>query len=181
MTRRKLTANEISFAKKIFADSIKYSEVHIYDEKYAFFQPINSGMTPNGNIYVDGVTSSDYGKSTSQPFAKAFFIHEMVHVWQKQNGVLNPIISAVANSLRHGFFYSEAYKYTLDGNKDLLDYRMEQQAQIIEDYVRIKILNIAPNVKYIQNQEKNPKLLKLFNNVLSKLIAKPSYPSEKVK
>ncbi len=67
----------------------------IYHEKYAFFQPDYSGMTPNGNIYIHGEVIDDYGKATISPDSKAFFIHEMVHVWQKHNGVLNPIVSAI--------------------------------------------------------------------------------------
>ena len=65
-------------------------------------------MTPNGEIYISGEAVPDY--ALANVFAKALFLHEMVHVWQKQSGVLNPIWSAVGNSLRHGFMYSRAYR-----------------------------------------------------------------------
>jgi len=178
MPGRKLTPNEISFAKQVFSDSIKYGQAMIYDEKFAFFQPDNSGMTPNGNIYVSGGTSSDYGSSIEKPPLKAFFIHELTHVWKKQNNVLNPIISAVANSMRHGFFYEESYKYLLEKDKDFLEYRIEQQAQIIEDYTRITILNINPNVKHIKNRGTKADIVALFHKVLSNFISNPSYPSK---
>ncbi len=181
MAERKLTINEIKFAKEIFGNAVKYDQVSIFNEKYAFFQPDNSGMTPNGNIYVDGVVSPDYGAPSTRAVEKAFFIHEMVHVWQKQNDILNPIVSAIANSLRHGFFYDEAYKYTLDDKKDLLDYRMEQQAQIIEDYTRVAKLNLLPKPKFLQNKIEGKPLLKLFTSVLSKFLINPSYPSKKRK
>lgn len=181
MNGRKLTANEIQFAKSIYGNSIKYELVKIFDEKYAFFQPDNSGMTPNGNIYIHGVTSSDFGASTERAVLKGFFIHEMAHVWQKQNNVLNPIVSAIANSLRHAFFYDEAYKYTLKDGVDLLEYRMEQQAQIIEDYTRVVKLNLLPKPSFLQNKVTGKPLLKLYNSVLAKFLNDPAYPSKENK
>jgi len=179
MSGRKLTNNEIELARKIFGASIKYDDVSIYNKKFAFFQPDNSGMTPNGSIYIDSKEIiSDYGLSTIASFEKAFFIHEMTHVWQKQNKVLNPIASAIANSLRHAFFYSEAYKYTLEKNKDLLDYRMEQQAQIIEDYARIQFLHTNPNPNFISNRGTKEQIVGLFNSVLAKFLISPSYPGK---
>jgi len=178
MDYRKLTLNEINFSNKVFGGSILYINVKIYHEKYAFFQPDHSGMTPNGNIYIDGNVIKDYGMATVRPESKAFFIHEMVHVWQKHNDVLNPIVSAIANSIRHGFNYNEAYKYTLDAKKDLLDYRMEQQAQIIEDYIRGLYLGIDRKEEYLQNKGSEAEIDKLYQSVLSKFLSKPSYPKE---
>jgi len=178
MSGRKLTNEEITYSKFIFGDSIKYNDVLVYGEKFAFFQADNTGMTPNGNIYLHGKSASDnYGVLTLPPALRSLFIHEMAHVWQKQNNILNPVVSAVANALRHALFYSEAYKYKLVEGKDLLEYRMEQQAQIIEDYTRINFLHISISVKYIQNKEDNSKILQLFAKVLSKFIENPSYPS----
>jgi len=178
MSYRKLTLNEINFARKVFGGSILYINVKIYNEKYAFFQPDYSGMTPNGNIYIHGEVIGDYGKTTISPDSKAFFIHEMVHVWQKHNGVLNPIVSAIANSIRHGFNYNKAYEYTLDTEKDLLDYRMEQQAQIIEDWVRVTLLDWPIREGYLQNEEADGELRKLYESVLKRFIENPSFASK---
>ncbi len=54
MEGRKLTQGEIALAKKIYRDSIDYPKVRIHKGKFAFFQPNNSGMTPNGEIYMSG-------------------------------------------------------------------------------------------------------------------------------
>jgi len=89
MNDRKLTQNEVALAQKIFGASIDYNKVALHRHAYVFFQPSSSGMTPNGEIYVDGTVSADYGLSVAR--LQAFFIHEMEHVWQKENGVLNPI------------------------------------------------------------------------------------------
>lgn len=129
---RSLTPGEETLAKKMFKNSITYSKVKIHNEKYTFVQPSNSGMTPNGEIYVDGIYKNDY--SVESYSLKAFFIHEMAHVWQYQNDVLSPIWSAIWEFFEEGFQYNDAYKYKLEKGKDLVDYDIEQQASIIEDY-----------------------------------------------
>lgn len=175
MSGRSLTIAETSLARTIFKRSINYTTVKIHHEKYAFFQPSQSGMTPNGEIYIDGNVVADYGL-TPQPASKAFFIHEMVHVWQKQNGILNPVMSAIGNSIRHGFNYNKAYKYTLKQTSDLLEYRMEQQAQIIEDYVRSNTFGLNPAPGYIQNSNiTRTQRDQLYNAVLANFISNPSY------
>lgn len=179
MDSRKLTLNERNLASKVFGSSIVYIDVKIYHEKYAFFQPNGSGMTPNGNIYIDGKIIKNYGSPIVDPRLKAFFIHEMVHVWQKHNGVLNPLVSAIANSIRHGFNYNKAYKYTLDAKKDLLDYRIEQQAQIIEDYIRVLYLDIDRREEYLQNERSETEIDELYQSVLSKFLSNPAYPHPK--
>ncbi len=175
---RSLTSGEITLAKKVFVNSIDYSKVKIHHEKAVFFQPSRSGMTPNGEIYIDGTAVRDYSVATIDH--KSFFIHEMTHVWQKQNGVLNPILSALGNSIRHFFNYNSAYFYMLDSTRDLLDYRMEQQAQIIEDYVRIDLFGTNPIVRsgttYLENTGLNPAIRKtLYKDVLKKFLINPAY------
>ncbi len=75
---------------------------------------------------------------------------------------------------------SEAYKYTLEKNKDLLDYRMEQQAQIIEDYTRVQFLhaNPNPNPNFINSRGTKEKIMRLFNAVLARFLNSPCYPSK---
>ena len=175
---RSLTSGEITLAKKVFVNSIDYSKVKIHHEKAVFFQPSRSGMTPNGEIYIDGTTVRDYSVATIDH--KSFFIHEMTHVWQKQNGILNPILSALGNSIRHFFNYNSAYFYMLDSSNDLLDYRMEQQAQIVEDYVRIDLFGANPIVRsgttYLENTGLNPAVRKtLYKDVLKKFLINPAY------
>ncbi|OZG74331.1 hypothetical protein BTA51_04785 [Hahella sp. CCB-MM4] len=177
---RSLTSNEVALAKNLFGISVDYSAVKIHFQKAVFFQPSNSGMTPNGNIYVDGKVVADYGISNSVD-EKAFFLHEMTHVWQKQNRVLNPILSAIGNSLLHFGDYGKAYFYRLDSKWDLLDYRMEQQAQILEDYSRVVFFNVnprrsGPNQFFLQNSGlTHSARLKLYKDVLKNFLLNPSY------
>jgi hypothetical protein len=132
MSERALTSGEIALAQRLYKDSIDYSTVKIHNEKYLPIQPDNSGMTPNGEIYIAGAYEQDY--STAETKVRAFFIHEMAHVWQYQLNILSPVGAAIAEYILNVFDYAKAYKYELAPMKDLLRYRIEQQAQIIEDY-----------------------------------------------
>ena len=108
MASRIMTTGEIKLASQIFKTSIDYSKVIIHDKKYIFFQPENSGMTPNGEIYMNGSYSKDYSKLNGR--GKGFLIHELVHVWQYQLNILNPITAAISENFAHVFDYSRAYR-----------------------------------------------------------------------
>ena len=88
MTHRKLTEGEIKLAKTVFGNSIDYSKVKISNRKYMPFQSKNVSMAPNGHIYFSKNYRDDFSKENT--LTQGHFIHEMVHVWQYQNRVLNP-------------------------------------------------------------------------------------------
>ena len=93
MSERALTPGETALAKRLFKDSLDYTKVKIHNKKYVFVQPDNSGMTPNGEIYVSGSETykNDYAKEVSR--LRGFFIHEMAHVWQYQLNILREPLS----------------------------------------------------------------------------------------
>jgi hypothetical protein len=170
---RSLTSLEVSLASSIFSNSIDYSKVKIHDKKFVVFQPNFSGMTPNGEIFVHGSYRSDYSLVNDE--LKSFFIHEMVHVYQYQLKILNPIGSAISSAVKNRFDYAKAYHYKLEPNRDLLEYGIEQQAQIIEDFYRIRILNIKPFNGYMKNKIENVKHEMLFEKVLKRFLSDPNY------
>lgn len=64
--------------------------------------------------------------------------HEVTHVWQYQNRVRGYWwMKAALEHLRHG---SHVYEYRLDRSKSLEEYRYEQQAQIVQDYIFAKAM-----------------------------------------
>jgi hypothetical protein len=130
-------------------------------------------MTPNGEIYVDGVYYADF--STQGDAMKGFFIHEMVHVWQYQNNVLDPISAAIGEAIKHGFNYNDAYKYFLDGQKTLLDFKIEQQAAIKEGYFRTTFAGLLPVPGHMQNNYTHVQKGQLLQKTLRKFIANPGY------
>lgn len=180
MASRPLTQGEILLARQVFRDSIIYSLACIHNEPYAFFQPNRSGMTPNGEIYIKGknIYSADYSKTVPQ--LKAFYIHEMVHVWQFQNKILRPISAAISESFLNGFDYNKAYEYTLDSTFDLTDYKIEQQAAIIEDYYWYCILKISSPHSRMKNNIPNYTRIVELKTVLQNFLQNPGYARNKV-
>ncbi len=79
-------------------------------------------MAPDGNLWFHpkgGLFRDDYAQTDLN--LQGLFIHEMVHVWQHQQGVFLPIA-------RHPFC---RYDYKLIPGKPFADYGIEQQAEIV--------------------------------------------------
>ena len=124
MKSRSLTAGEIDLARSVFHDSVDYSRVRLIRGKWWPFQPRNAAMAPMGNIYFHpdaGGWSDDFAKENVR--RQAFFIHEMVHVWQAQakGQFYLPL-------MRHPFC---RYDYVLKPGKPFDRYGLEQQAEIV--------------------------------------------------
>lgn len=172
---RKLTAGEKSLVTQVYKNSVNTGLVRVLNEKYAPFQSDDVLMTPDGNIYAGTAYLADYSTGSSND--ASVFIHEMAHVWQKQNNVLDPTWAAVGEFFRNGFNYDAAYDYDLDAKKDLLDYAIEQQAQIIQDYFQIFHQKRGPWGNNMKNNVGTAERDKLFKAVLARFIANPSYPN----
>ena len=86
-------------------------------------------MAPDGNLWFHpkGELFCDDFSQSSQSI-QALFIHEMVHVWQHQQGVFLPIA-------RHPFC---RYDYILEAGKTFAQFGIEQQAEIVSHYFLVK-------------------------------------------
>ena len=118
-TIRLLTSGEIHLAQKVFR-SIQWGKVWVHCGSYLPFglQGKYVGMTPNGEMYFRKETYQKDFSNTSRS-NQHFFIHEMVHVWQKQNGMWV--------KSRGLFSWASSYKYSLDLNKKLHTYSMSNK------------------------------------------------------
>jgi|KBSMisStaDraftv2_1062788.scaffolds.fasta_scaffold81925_2 hypothetical protein len=153
--QRDLTDGERRFAEIVFQDSVDYDQVRISDgiglDGRPFTVPV--ALTSEGLLrkYVDLITLPYQGvlryvvpdkfaifiNFGPQGYVNALsdsygFIHEMTHVWQYQHG--NAVISdSLINQLLRG---SGAYKYDKPPTGQWAAYNVEQQAAIIEDWVK---------------------------------------------
>lgn len=165
---RALTQGEISLAQTMFGSSIDYSKAEIRQEKWAGLIPVpkDRAMAPSGKIYFHP-DNKDYRAdfSLASQSLQALFIHEMTHVWQYQNGI-SPIFGAIAAGGK--------YRYELGCGKDLADYNIEQQGQIIMDFF-IRYNGYSVYGAY-GSQEHNPNNTTAgYLKVLDKFISNPSY------
>ncbi|WP_109357503.1 vgr related protein [Sphingorhabdus sp. EL138] len=117
-----LAEAEINLCRSVFGDAIDYQAVQIFNRKWWPFQPKRVTMAPDGNLWFHpkgGLFRDDYAQTDLN--LKGLFIHEMVHVWQHQQGIFLPIA-------RHPFC---RYDYRLIPGKAFADYGIEQQAEIV--------------------------------------------------
>jgi hypothetical protein len=122
---RALTAAEIALSKTVFGNAIDYAAVDIRNRKWWWFQPANVTMAPRGNIHFHPKSDMFCSDFCGMPLGRqGLFIHEMVHVWQHQQGV-NLLLR------RHLFC---RYSYSIKPGWKLKDYGIEQQAEIVRHY-----------------------------------------------
>lgn len=129
MTGRALTRAEIGLCKFVFGQAINYDPVMVFNRKWWLFQNPRVTMAPDGNLWFhpkSNLFCDDFCGSSLN--IQALFIHEMVHVWQHQQGVFLPLA-------RHPFC---KYDYVLQTGKGFAEFGIEQQAEIVSHYFLLK-------------------------------------------
>jgi hypothetical protein len=142
--QRPLTAGEIALVRPYFRDAIDYATVRVVHGRYNALHPDQTYMTPRGSIFApDELFRADFAAADVAPTLQAVFVHEMVHVWQFHSGK-DLIAEGVKTFLELRGDYERAYPYRLEPGRDLLDYGMEQQASLVEDWFLIQVHGLAP-------------------------------------
>ena len=132
MTTRPLTLSETALATSMFVDAIDLGGVRIHRTVWWPFQPRETLMAPDGDIWCH-----PQGKLYRACYASAdlrmqsLFIHEMTHVWQAQRRGrwYLPL-------MRHPFC---RYDYILKPGKRFARYGIEQQAEIVADAFLLRL------------------------------------------
>lgn len=118
--KRTLTIGEKTLCQSIFADQINLDTPWICASYWILK---GYAMSPNGSIYFNpNDYLLDYSKASLGK--QAWFIHEMTHVWQIQQGI---------QVVKHAIL-DRRYQYVLESGKQFLAYGVEQQAQMVQDY-----------------------------------------------
>jgi len=169
-THRALTPGEVALVRPIFRDSLDYGAVRVIDARYMLVQPSSVYMTPEGNIYAPGELWRDDFSATDLS-RQAVFVHEMTHVWQFQSGkdLLAEGATLFVASLGN---YERAYAYDLEPSRDLLDYGMEQQASIVQDYFLVGHQAWPVALREPAHRDR-------FHDVLAAFLADPGYARAK--
>ena len=150
-------------ARSLFGDAIDYGRVKVHKEEYLPFglQPDDTAMTPNGEMYFNPKRFvEDF--SVSSFLDSLWFMHEMVHVWQYQLGY--PV--ALRGAIRIGL----GYGYTLSADKNLSNYNMEAQGNLLSDYWALSQFANPPSLW----EPKHRKDLPLYEQVLKDFLANPA-------
>lgn len=130
---RSLTSNEIQLVQSIFADSIDCQAVKIYALPFDYLK-LNTAMSFGGCIYFPRRFFCD--DFTLQNIAmKRWFVHEMTHIWQSQQG-FPVLLAGILIFLSGGYFFRTTYRYAhkISKCKTFHQLNMEQQAEVIADF-----------------------------------------------
>src|SRR5581483_11280174 len=125
MSSRGLTSGEETLLRSIYGSGITYSSVKIHDEKWMMFQPDDTAMTPNGEMYWPPAHyESDF--STASLSKRAWFVHEGAHLYQYYG---------LHWSVKLPGIYDRNYDYHLDPSKHRhAEYGLEEMGDIGSDY-----------------------------------------------
>lgn len=118
--QRQLTLGEQALAQSVFGDQLDLSSVRICAARWVLR---HYAVSPNGHVYFH---PQDWRRdfSTASLGVQSWLIHELVHVWQYQQG-----IKVVRKAL-----LNRRYQYRLKSERKFLTYGVEQQAQMVQDY-----------------------------------------------
>lgn len=143
---RRLTTDEIRYAREVFADSLDYSPIRITRNSL-----ISTGAPKvvGNTIHLRAVWGADqFARDARGEFmeeltaaGREMLIHELVHVWQHQNGGLAYIPDSLAAQLmatlkqgsRGGAY---AWRPMHRAGLPWAAWNPEQQAALVEDYNR---------------------------------------------
>ncbi|EGV38096.1 hypothetical protein [Neisseria weaveri] len=153
---RRLTENEIRAARLIFSDGLDYTRIKIY-RGLPFFPWHKQAVSPNGHIYFPAQhCPEDF--TQAQANYHIWFIHEITHVWQYQNGY-KTWLGGLITALRGGYFRQRCYRYPNPKKLSCISQlNMEQQADFIAYYYAATHLNLphlAPDLPAFQTALNN--------------------------
>ncbi len=126
---RPLNERELTLARSVFGNAIDYRRVRIDDRSFA-------GPRQGGFCYVSFHHINSWGRMTDP-----VLIHELVHIWQYQQvGAAYIPMALKAQRSVEGYNYGglPALEIAREEGGGLDDFNLEQQADIIEDYFRLR-------------------------------------------
>jgi len=134
LARRALTPGEVAIVRVVFGAGVDPATVWVHNHGYPLLlgaQPAHTAVTPNGQMYFPRASyRADFADGPDM--VRRWFVHEMVHVWQRQLGY--PVLC------RGAMRWTVRYTYVLDPARTLGDYDMEQQGEIVADDYYLRVL-----------------------------------------
>lgn len=121
-TCRKLTEDEITWAREFFGDTIDYEDVNYFSRQMLGRDSDALAYHYKGNIYE----ASNWDSIADSPASIAnVFIHEMAHVWQYETGII-PSKHYIKSER------DKIYAFDLNEYESFAEYGIEQQASILQ-------------------------------------------------
>ena len=117
------TPGELALIASVFGDALDPTGVTFRHAKWWIFQPRRVVMAPDGHIWFHPRNLSWRDDFTTAPLPlRALVVHELVHVWQRQQGI---------NLLLRRYPFARYRYLPLKPGKPFGAYGIEQQAEIV--------------------------------------------------
>ncbi|MDO4907063.1 LysM peptidoglycan-binding domain-containing protein [Neisseria sp.] len=184
---RSLTAGEKKIVQAVFKNAVNPDLVKVHEGEFlGWLQDNTTAMTPDGTIYFPSeIYRADFSDIKNSNMEKDLvnlhtFVHEMVHVWQYQMGyAVKTAGAAISGQLGYFQGYAYEYKFVINKRKELSDFNMEQQGNIIaddymytthgrnyrQDYGRDIYIHWLRILKDFKNNPKNSNLMPKSSNL----------------
>lgn len=136
--KRGLTPGEKALARQVFGDQIELDTVRFIGSPRPFDRAFVAGRWFGRDwiVWPNATLADDY--AIQKLSRRATFIHELVHVWQAQQGV-----NLALAKIRAGDD-ARAYGYVPDDQCEWSALNIEQQAMIVEDAFKLSQGATAP-------------------------------------
>ena len=135
---RALTEGEKALAREAFADALRLDTVRLIPSPWPFDRAFAAGRWFGRDwiVWPRRALAPDFSAGTLGP--QAILIHELVHIWQAQQGA-----SLILGKLRAGD-RPESYAYPLAEDCAWTDLNIEQQAMVVEHRFRLSRGGVVP-------------------------------------
>ena len=132
MTTRPLTEGETALAREMFGDALDCAPVRLWGQPFGFRRIFVAGRWFGRDwiVWPETQLREDYAAPGAPVAEAATLIHELVHVWQAQQGV-----NLALAKLRAGDS-PDSYSYEITPLTRWSDLNIEQQARAVEDEFR---------------------------------------------
>lgn len=162
MASRQLKNSEIEFARQVFEDQLPYGKVHLA----SYYLPGNNGVAvtlasvssiiPVSSLrnYTIYFGPEVFKEGADRAGIRDTFIHELTHVWQGFHSSLgweymvNSMVSQGHAILTQGD-RNKAYDY--EPGRPWKEYNVEQQALIVQDWLRNGMKEDDARFTYVAN------------------------------
>jgi len=144
---RRLTAKEIDFARRVFADKIPYERVvltnlHSNNDRAFTIPNVDGDILVNlGPVYGHPLSfpkdDAERNKASNYPTPGQVFIHEMTHAWQIANSKFLPglICDGIINQTRYTVLKQQGiYDPGKDFTKKWSSFNLEQQGTVVDSW-----------------------------------------------
>jgi hypothetical protein len=130
---RRLTEGERDLAEEVFGHALDAARVRILSLP-VWPRP----FVPNGRLVVWPAASALADFASAPVWLRSVLVHELVHVWQAQNGVFLPLAKLQAGDGR------AAYAYDLTDGRPFSALNIEQQAMVVQHAYLARMGGSAP-------------------------------------